>query len=139
MAASAELLSREPRARSPLLRTMALVALAALAVAQVLAHRSPSRPRTMLEVTSVTAAGGPTSRSIPVSGATSRQLLSDLVSLQPGKISCGSPGPDSFVIRFATAAYDVNGECARVVREGSSTPLVESAALHDDLAALIRH
>jgi hypothetical protein len=136
MAASVELLSREPKARSPFLRVMALVALAALAVAQVLGHRAPSRPRTVLEVTSLTASGTPAMRLVPLSSKASQQLTDDLRSLQPGRISCGSPGPDGFVIRFAGSAYDVNGECARVVRKGTTTALVESAALHDDLAAL---
>ena len=138
MAASAELLSRDVKARSPLFRVMALLALAALAIGQVLAHRPAPRPKTVLEVTSVTSTGA-TTRSVQVGGATSEKLRRDLIALQPGRISCGSPGPDSVVIRFTTIVYDVNGECARVVIEGSSTPLIESAALHDDLAAAILH
>jgi hypothetical protein len=136
MASSAELLSREARVRSPLLRVLALVVIVGLVVISVLPHHSGAAPVGTLVVTSVAASGTPSTLTLPLNGEASTVLQRDLAALQPGHLSCGSPGPAGYVIRLATATYVVNGECARVVQEGTSTAFVESAALHDDLAML---
>src|SRR4051812_49241692 len=138
MAASVEVLSREPRVRSPLLRVMALLVIVGLLVISLLPHHSGATPVGTLVVTSVAGAAGPSTLTLPLNREASQVLQREIDALQPGHLSCGSPGPAGYVIRLATATYVVNGECARVVREGTSIALVESAALHDELAMLSR-
>jgi hypothetical protein len=139
MAVEAELLTRDGRHRGPAARTAIVVLLLALAAGFGLVQRGGSSSGTTLVVTR-TDSPSPLAQTLTLSSRTAQALARDLGALQPGRISCGSPGPADVVIRFREASYDVNGECARVVElpeKPGRTVWLESAALHDDLAALI--
>jgi hypothetical protein len=138
MAAEPELLAREGSRRRPMART-ATVAL--LIVATVIAAiRSGSQPSVTLRVRALDSTGNLRVRTVSVAGVSALRLAVDVQTLTPGRISCGSPGPADVVIRFRGTSYDVNGECARVVRlpeQPGETVWLESAALHDDLSAAL--
>jgi hypothetical protein len=138
MAAAPELLAREGSRRRPLVRTAAVVLLIAAAVA--VAMRSGSHGPVTLRMRALDSAGNLQVRTVSVAGISAVRLAVEVQILTPGRISCGAPGPADVVIRFPTTSYDVNGECARVVRlpeHAGETVWLESAALHDDLTAAL--
>ncbi|MDX6209009.1 MAG: hypothetical protein QOE24_1400 [Frankiales bacterium] len=138
MAVEPEFLARGDSRRKPAGRVAAAVLLivaAALALTRFSTHSSAT-----LTARSVDGAGQPHQRTVAVTGSRALRLLRDLQALTPGRIPCGAPGPVDVVLAFRDASYDVNGECARVVRlpeRPGETVWLESAALHDHLAALI--
>jgi hypothetical protein len=143
MAAGSELLARDGRQakhRGTAAGTAILAALLlALAAGPGLVGRGGSSPGATIVVTRADSPL-PVVQTLTVTGKVTRTLVRDLEGLQPGRIGCGPPGPADVVIRFPQGSYDVNGECARVVRlpeRPGETVWLESAALHDHLAALI--
>jgi hypothetical protein len=138
MAAQPELLAREGNRRSGAGRTAAALLMVAATV--LVAIRSGSQPSVTLRMRALDSEGNLRVRSVSVAGASALRLAVEVQTLSPGRISCGSPGPADVVIRFGRTSYDVNGECARVVRlpeQPGETVWLESAALHDDLSAAL--
>jgi hypothetical protein len=140
MAAEPELLARDGSRRRPAARTAAVALLVVAAVLVV--GRSGSRTWVMVTASAMDSTGLPTVRSVLVIGTPARQLTEDLRALSPGRIPCGAPGPADVTLAFHDVSYDVNGECARVVQlpeRPGETVWLESAALHDDLAAALSY
>jgi hypothetical protein len=138
MAAEPELLAREGSRRRPWARSATVAVLVVATV--IVATRSGSHASVTLTARAIDSAGRPQVRSISVTGMSALRLALDVQTLTPGRISCGSPGPADVVLAFRGTSYDVNGECARVVRlpeQPGETVWLESAALHDDLAAAL--
>lgn len=138
MATEPELLAREGNRRRPALRTAAALLLVVGTV--LVATRSDNQPSLTLRVRSPDSVGNLRVRTVSVAGFSALRLAVDVQTLTPGRISCGSPGPAEVVIQLRRTSYDVNGECARVVRlpeRPGETVWLESTALHDDLSAAL--
>ncbi len=101
-----------------------------------------SHPATASVQLTVQEANAAPVRILHVTGADARRLTADFTQLQPGRIPCGAPGPADIVVALPTATYDINGECARVVRlpeHAGEQVWLESTALSTDIdAALAR-
>jgi hypothetical protein len=139
MAVEPELLARESSRPRPLARSAAVVLLVVVAV--LVGLRSGSHTSVTLRTQALDDTGNVRVRTVKVAGISALRLAVDVQTLTPGRISCGSPGPADVELAFRGTSYDINGECARVVRLPElpgETVWLESAALHDDLATALR-
>lgn len=136
MAVDDDLLARdEPGPRRGSVALLVLMTVIVFAALHLFSHPATASVRLTVQPTNAEPV-----RVLHVTGADARRLTADVAHLQIGRIPCGALGPADVVVTLPSGSYDINGECARVVRlpeHPGEQVWLESAALHTDIATAL--